>query len=134
MLGELERRSGGNPFDNRDVIYESRDDYNALNEGVKRYAADPRAAEYIRTWYTPTGKLSHPMLAIHTTYDPLVPVRIPDMYPSLTESAGSQDMFVQQYVEHDGHCTILPHEIAHAFAALREWKDSGVKPQPGLAR
>ncbi|HXA64087.1 MAG TPA: alpha/beta hydrolase [Bryobacteraceae bacterium] len=132
LLLDMEQRGGGNPFDNRNVIYETPDDYNALNDGVKRYKADPRAAEYVRTWYTPTGKLSHPMLAIHTTYDPLVPVRIPARYPELVEQAGSQDLFVQQYVKHDGHCTILPNEIAAGFTELRAWKDQGTKPHSGL--
>jgi len=132
MLRELQQRSGGNPFDNRNVIYESADNYNELNDGVKRYAADPRAAEYIRTWYTPTGRLTHPMLAIHTSYDPLVPVRIPDRYPELVEQTGSQAMFVQQYVKHDGHCAILPNEIAAGFTELRAWKDNGVRPHSGL--
>jgi pimeloyl-ACP methyl ester carboxylesterase len=132
MLLDLQQRSGGNPFDNRNMIYESPDDYNAVNDGVKRYTADPRASEYIRTWYTPTGKLTHPMLAIHTSYDPLVPVRIPNRYPELVEQTGSQAMFVQQYVKHDGHCTILPGEVAAGFSELRAWKDSGVKPHAGL--
>jgi pimeloyl-ACP methyl ester carboxylesterase len=132
MLLDLQRRAGGNPFDNRDVIYESPDDYNALNDGVKRYAADARASEYIRAWYTPTGRLTHPMLAIHTSYDPLVPVRIPNRYPELTEQSGSQGMFVQQYVKHDGHCAILPSEVAAGFTELRAWKDNGVKPHSGL--
>lgn len=132
LFRELQQRAGGNPFDNRDQIYECTEDYNALNKGVKRYSANPRAAEYIRTWYTPTGRLSHPMLAIHTTYDPLVPVRIPDMYATIADSAGSRDMFVQQYVEHDGHCAIQPAEIGRGFTQLREWKNDGTRPQSGL--
>jgi len=133
MLRELQARTGGNPFDNRGIIYETPEaDYNALNDGVKRYAADPHAAEYLRTWYTPTGKLERPLLAIHTSYDPLVPVRIPDMYPSIVDQGHSSNMFVQQYVHHDGHCAILPAEIARGFSELREWKSSGVKPPFGL--
>ncbi|HLG99519.1 MAG TPA: alpha/beta fold hydrolase [Bryobacteraceae bacterium] len=132
MFLDLEKRAGGNPFDNRDVIYDVPDNYNALNDGVARYQADPRAEEYIRTWYTPTGKLSHPMLAIHTSYDQLVPVRIPDMYFSLVEQSGSQNLFVQQYVKHDGHCNIQPNEIADGFAELRAWKDKGIRPHSGL--
>lgn len=134
LLKELYDRAGGNAFDNRSIIYESSADYNALNRGIKRYAADPRAAEYVRTWYSPTGKLTHPMLAIHTTYDPLVPVRIPDLYPGIADRAGSADMFVQQFVEHDGHCTILPAEIGRGFTALREWKNHGTRPAYGLNR
>lgn len=132
LLLDLQNRAGGNPFDNRDMIYESVDDYNALNDGVKRYSANAKAAEYLRTWYTPTGRLTHPMLAIHTSYDPLVPVRIPDRYPELAQQSGSQAMFVQQYVKHDGHCAILPAEIAAGFSELRAWKDTGVKPHSGL--
>ncbi|HLJ45141.1 MAG TPA: alpha/beta hydrolase [Bryobacteraceae bacterium] len=132
MLKELQARTGGNPFDNRGIIYEGVDDYNALNDGVKRYAGDEKAAEYVRTWYTPTGRLERPLLAIHTTYDQLVPVRIPDMYPQIVDRAGSTSMFVQQYVKHDGHCAILPAEIQRGFSELREWKSSGVRPPFGL--
>jgi hypothetical protein len=132
MLLDLQQRGGGNPFDNRNVIYESSDDYNALNDGVKRYAADARAAEYVRNWYTPNGKLSRPMLAIHTTYDPLVPVRIPQRYLELVAQSSSQGLFVQQYVKHDGHCSILPNEVAAGFSELRAWKDQGTKPHAGL--
>src|SRR5947209_1965295 len=33
LLKELHDRAGGNPFDNRSIIYESTEDYNALNKG-----------------------------------------------------------------------------------------------------
>ena len=97
-------------------------------------AADPRAAEYLRTWYQPTGRLTRPMLAIHTTYDPIVPVNIPNFYQELTTEAGSQDLFVQQYVEHDGHCNITPEETAQGFRELRDWKNGGSRPPAGPAR
>jgi len=133
MLLDLQQRGGGNPFDNRGVIYETPDaDYNTLNDGVKRYTADPKAADYVHNWYTPTGHLTKPMLAIHTTYDPLVPVRIPDRYPELLEQSGAQNLFVQQYVKHDGHCAIAPDEIAAGFNELRQWKSTGAKPHAGL--
>jgi hypothetical protein len=41
-------------------------------------------------------------------------------------------MFVQQYVKHDGHCAILPAEIAAGFIELRAWKDNGIKPHSGV--
>ncbi len=134
VLQELQQRTGGNPFDNRSVIYSGTPDDNELNAGVKRYAADPKSVAYLRNYYTPTGRISKPMLAVHTTYDPLVPVTIPNMYTSLTEQAATSNLFVQQYVKHDGHCTILPGEVAKAFAELREWKSSGVRPTGGELR
>ncbi len=131
MLRELQERSGGNPFDNRNTIYNGTPDDNALNDGIQRYAADPKAAAYLRTYYTPSGRVTKPMLAVHTSYDPLVPVWIPNTYSALAEQAGSAPNFVQQYVKHDGHCTILPNEVAKAFSELREWKSSGVRPVGG---
>ena len=73
ILKDLEERAGGNPFDNRNTIYDGTEDDNALNDGVVRYKSEPRAAAYLERYYTPTGHLTRPMLAIHTTYDPLVP-------------------------------------------------------------
>jgi pimeloyl-ACP methyl ester carboxylesterase len=131
LLKELQQRAGGNPFDNRNVVYGGTFDVNAVNAGVARYAADPKAAAYIRQFYTPTGKILHPMLAVHTSYDPLVPTWIPNMYQVLAEQAGTADLFVQQYVQHDGHCNITAPEVAHAFQELRDWKSKGVRPTAG---
>jgi len=131
VLMDLEQRGGGNPFDNRNIIYTGTPDDNALNDGVKRYAADPRAREYAHSHYTPTGKLTRPMLAIHTTYDPIVQPWVPNAYARLTEQMGTANLFVQQYVKHDGHCAINNTEVARGFAELREWKNSGVRPAPG---
>ena len=131
MIKEMQERAGGNPFDNRNIIYSNTDDDNTVNAGIKRYVADPKAVEYLRTFYTPTGHLARPMLAIHTSYDPLVPVSVPNVYQSLVDGAGTSNLFVQQYVKHDGHCRILPEEVKKGFSQLRDWKSSGVRPKAG---
>jgi hypothetical protein len=131
ILMDLEQRSGGNPFDNRNIIYSGTPDDNAPNDGVKRYVANPRSTEYLRTYYTPTERLTRPMLAVHTTYDPLVPPWIPNAYSLLTEQMGTKSLFVQQYVKHDGHCAINNTEVGCAFTELREWKTRGVRPPAG---
>ncbi|MBI5282521.1 MAG: alpha/beta fold hydrolase [Candidatus Solibacter usitatus] len=128
ILKDLRERGGGNPFDNRDTIYDGTADDNALNDGVARYEADARAVEYLRTYYSPTGRLSRPMLAIHTTYDPLVPPWTPNMYAILARQAGSEALFAQQYVKRPGHCAISPAEMAEGLRQLREWKQSGRRP------
>ncbi|MCI0626277.1 MAG: S9 family peptidase, partial [Acidobacteria bacterium] len=127
LLKDLQQRGGGNPFDNRNTIYEGTPDDNALNDGVARYMADPRAAQYVRLHYTPSGRLSRPVLHIHTTYDALVPSWVTNVYPLLTEQAGCGDLFVQQYVKRPGHCAIKPEEVSHGFAQLRQWKTKGGK-------
>jgi pimeloyl-ACP methyl ester carboxylesterase len=131
LVKELNERSGGNPFDNRNIVYTGTLDDNELNSAIPRYAADPQAVAYLRANYTPTGKIMKPMLAIHTSYDPLVPVTIPNTYSTLVDLAGTSSLFVQQFVKHDGHCNILPAEISRGFAELREWKKNGTRPAGG---
>jgi hypothetical protein len=131
VLKELYQRTGGNPFDNRSTIYSGTGEDNLVNATVKRYAADPRAVDYLRAWYTPTGRILHPMLAIHTTYDILVPPSVPNSYATRAELAGSGDLFVQQYVPNDGHCNITAEETAKGFEELRAWVDKGKRPAGG---
>jgi pimeloyl-ACP methyl ester carboxylesterase len=131
LIEEIDHRAGGNPFDNRNVIYSGTLDDNAVNSQIPRYAADPKALAYLRENYTPTGKIAQPMLAIHTSYDPLVPVTVPQAYSTLVELVGTQSLFVQQFVEHDGHCAILPEEISKGFSELRAWKKTGTPPAGG---
>ena len=111
VLKDLEHRAGGNPFDNRNTIYVGTTDDNVVNEHVKRYAADRGALSFVQRYYTPSGHLTKPVLAIHTTYDPLVSPAVPSAYAQLARAAGSGDLFVVQYVEHDGHCNITADEI-----------------------
>jgi len=131
ILKEVEQRAGGNPFDNRDTIYSGSADDNALNDGVKRYAADPGALAYLQRYVTLSGHLTRPVLAIHTTYDPLVSPAVPNGYSLLTREAGSGELFVQQYVKEEGHCHITADETEKGFQELRRWKDSRQAPKAG---
>jgi pimeloyl-ACP methyl ester carboxylesterase len=131
ILKDIEQRAGGNPFDNRNTIYTGSPDDNALNDGVKRYASDAGALAYLQRYITLTGRLTRPVLAVHTTYDPLVPPDIPNKYSLLTREAGTGDLFVQQYVKHDGHCHITPEETEKGFQELRRWKGTHQAPKAG---
>ena len=131
ILKDVEQRAGGNPFDNRNTIYTGTSDDNALNDRVQRYLADKGALAYLQRHDTLTGHLTRPVLSIHTTYDPLVPATIPNEYSLLTREAGAGDLFVQQYVKHDGHCHITAEETEKGFQQLRRWKDSHQAPKPG---
>lgn len=131
ILRELQQRTGGNAFDNRNTIYEGTPDDEVLNDGVARYTADQHAAEYLRAWYTPSGRLARPLLAIHNSYDALIPPWVTNAYSTLAELAGSSEMFVQQYVKRAGHCAITPEEIARGFNQLRAWKETGKRPPAG---
>jgi hypothetical protein len=132
IMRDVQRRGGGNPFDNTNTIYEGTSDDNALNDGVRRYRADPAAAAWLRGHYTPTGRISRPLVALHTTYDPLVPPWVTNAYALTTAQAGADSLFVQQYVHRATHCGFTADEIRRSFDALRAWKEAGRRPQPGV--
>lgn len=128
---EMQARTGGNPFDNRNTIYDGFDDDVALNRGVKRYAADAKAREYLRQHYAPTGRIHDPVLTLHTTYDPLVPGRYISEYDSIARVVGTQDLFVTKFVVARGHCTFTPAQTGAAFEALLQWVRERRRPEAG---
>ena len=133
IVKELQQRTGGNPFDNRNTAHVGTGDDDSLNRRVRRYTADAAALPYLARWYTPSGRLERPVLALHTSADPLVPIIWPNDYAQRTRTAGRSDRFVQQWVEREGHCTMSPAEILGAFDDLVGWLD-GQRPAPGLRR
>jgi len=133
-IGELERRAHGLPVGNADTIYVGSGDDTALNAGVKRYRASPAAAQYLARWYTPSGKLTRPLLALHDAGDPLVPANSANEYALAATRAGHGENFVQQYVPREGHCVFTPAEIGKAFDALVRWSEGGPRPQAGAMR
>jgi len=129
---DLQRRAGGNPLGNADLIYVNSGDDAALNAGVRRYHADPKAAAWLARWYTPSGKLTRPLLALHDIGDPLVPAAGAFAYALAAQRAGHADHFVQQSVDRAGHCVFEPDEVAHAFDQLVDWVDAGRRPASGM--
>jgi len=130
-IAELQRRAHGLPVGNAEQIYVGSGDDAALNDGVQRYRADAKAAAYLALWYTPTGKLTRPLLELHDTGDPLVPAHAAFEYALAVQRAGHGDNFVQQYINREGHCAFTPSEIAQAFNEVVQWIDSGKRPPSG---
>jgi alpha-beta hydrolase superfamily lysophospholipase len=131
IMAELKQRAGGEPFDNRNRIYVGFGDDVALNRTVKRYAADPAAREYVRQYSTPTGRISDPVLTLHTTADPLVLGSDVTEYETIATIAGTQDLFVARYVSANGHCAFTPQQTGAAFDALLAWARDKKKPEGG---
>ncbi len=137
VIGDLQQRAGGNPFDNRNFLYAgtaagTTSGDNSLNDGVRRYAADSKAREYLLHHYTPSGRLNHPMLSLHTTYDPRIPGSTLAVYGEQVAVAGFAENLVQQYVRRDGHCTFTAEEVGRTFDELLQWIHAGRRPLPGL--
>ena len=131
VIGEVKQRAGGEPFDNRNRIYMGFGDDVALNRTVKRYTASAAAREYVRQYATPTGRISDPMLTIHTTSDNLVLGNDVTAYELPAAIAGTSDRFVARFIEANGHCNFAPAQVATAFDALLAWARDGKRPAAG---
>jgi pimeloyl-ACP methyl ester carboxylesterase len=139
IVGDIQRRAGGSPFDNRNEVYagtsptSSATDFE-LNAKVKRYAADPRAEPYLVQHYSPTGRLGRPMLALHTIYDPIVQISQLALYDHEVQAAGAEQNMVQQIVDREGHCNFTQEEMGDAFDELVRWTHGGPRPTPGVLK
>jgi pimeloyl-ACP methyl ester carboxylesterase len=131
VIGELQQRAGGEPFDNRNRIYVGFGDDANFNRSVKRYTANPSARDYVRQYAMPTGRLADPMLTIHTTSDALVLGSDVTAYDVPAALAGTSDRFVARFVEATGHCNFTPVQTGNAFDALLAWAREGKRPAAG---
>ena len=131
---ELQVRAGGNPFDNRQTIYDGFGDDLSLNRTIQRVTADPRARDYLRQYHTPTGMVTRPVLSLHTIHDPLIPGRYISDYAATTRLTGRQDLFTAKFTAGRGHCSFTPQQMDKGFEELRRWAREGVRPEPGEVR
>ncbi len=131
ILRELTARTGGNAFDNRNTVYAGSEDDARLNREIPRHAADRGAVEYLRRWVTVTGRISDPVVAVHTFVDQLVPVESVRHMEQLAQLAGTTDLFVQLYVDRVGHCAFNAEETLEALTRLDRWVRTGERPPPG---
>ena len=108
---------GGNPYDNQSRWYRGATCDWCLNRGVDRFQADPAAVdEFMR--FAPTGDIEAPVVALHTTCDPLVPFWHELIYWRLVQSQGDADKLLVLPAQRYGHCAFELRELLLAFAAL----------------
>lgn len=131
ILRELQVRTGGNAFDNRDTVYEGSDDDARLNRKISRYASDARSVEYLRQWVTIEGDARDPILALHTLVDPLITATAGNAYDDLAVGQDNSDRFVMQYVDRIGHCNFTDAETKAALESLTQWIKRDKRPVAG---
>jgi pimeloyl-ACP methyl ester carboxylesterase len=132
IVKDFQSKAGGQPFDNRNLVYAGTEDDAALNRGVERYAGDPAAAQYLMQFFTPSGNLLRPLLEVHTIYDRLIPAFTDEWYSNQVVRQGHENNFVLQYVEESGHCAFTAQQQATAFDELLDWLHEGKRPASGL--
>lgn len=109
---------GGQPFDNQDRVYAGSDDDAELNQGVQRFSADQSALDEIAGNYQTTGRLSVPLVTLHTTGDPVIPYWHATRYRGKTILADNIALHEHFSVDRYGHCSFTSAEVFTAFDRL----------------
>lgn len=109
---------GGNPFGNAERSYSGSDNDDALNAGVARFTADPVALANVESRYETTGRLRVPLVAMHTTRDPIVPFWHQTLYEDKVSEAGSGSRITALPSEQYGHCQFTLPELVAGFSTL----------------
>jgi pimeloyl-ACP methyl ester carboxylesterase len=153
LRAELEFRAGGNVSWNTGVNYatqlsKSADaaevkalykaaglslsaDLDTLND-APRISADPTAVNYLEQNITFNGKISMPVLTMHTTGDGLVVNQNEQAYDSVVDGAGNAALLQQIFVHRAGHCAFTPAEQITAVRALLHRLSTGRWDLPSL--
>ncbi len=155
---DIEQRVGGNPSQNTTTDYAKRIDaadqrrVDAVSPGAttrlaarlaagKRVAADPAARERAAQLGDPQGSLTHPMVTLHTAYDPLVIAANESWYAARVAAAGrTADLHElvtvppATYPEKPGapygagHCSFTAASQVGVIAVLDSWVRDGRPP------
>lgn len=127
----LDLTHGHVPFDNAGTVYTGalpEPVLVALNTGVDRFTGDPAGENYEKQYFTPTGELRIPVLTLHTSRDPVVPVFHEKLYHEIAAEAGHSDLLLQRTIDRYGHCGFTTDEMVGALSDLASWAQTGVKP------
>jgi pimeloyl-ACP methyl ester carboxylesterase len=114
---DAQDRLGGQPYDNTARAYQGSTDDVALNAGVARFTADPTARAALARFET-SGRITRPVVTLHTAGDPIVPVAHQALYAAKVEAAGAGALLDQDAVGRYGHCTFEQGELVSAFGTL----------------
>lgn len=106
------------------------DDLQALNNAA-RIKAKTSAVTYLKHNIIFDGKISIPVLTLHTKGDGLVVVEDESAYKDVVEQEHDGADLRQLFVHRAGHCEFTPAETVVAFEALISHLDSGKWPDLG---
>lgn len=146
VRAELESRAGGAIAENVGRVYTLSDQDKAYLLTTYGLHADPllaamnantfqsdrNARNYLEHYYNPSGRMTRPVLTMHTTGDALATPNHESAYRATVEQAGTSDLLVQVFTTGNGfangHCTFTSAQDIAALDAMIFWLDNGVRP------
>jgi pimeloyl-ACP methyl ester carboxylesterase len=108
-------------------------DLRTLNKAA-RISADPKAVGFLARNISFNGKISVPVLTLHTTGDGLVVPENEQAYAAVVARQGNSRLLRQEFVSRAGHCAFTPAETIAAVQVLlnrvqtRRWDATALRP------
>ncbi|WP_051218052.1 alpha/beta hydrolase [Nocardioides insulae] len=96
--------------------------------GAARMTADEDVVRFVEKTATFTGRLSAPVLTLHTTGDPGGPTTDEAAYAASVRAGGSAGLLRQSFVGSEGHCTFTSAEEVTALVTMFDRIDDGRWP------
>jgi hypothetical protein len=125
-------------YDNRHRVYQFDDDpeltpdEQSLNDSIIRVKRDPgvNRKRFLRLQRVPelTGRISIPVLSVHTLGDLFVPFSSEQFYARDVAKHRRSDLLVQRATRAIGHCEFSAEELIRTFDDLVLWVNDGIKP------
>jgi hypothetical protein len=104
----------GNPYGNLTRVYSGSLNDAQLNAMVARFPEDPVNLRPFET----SGKLHDPLVTLHTTGDPIIPISQEALYAEKVQGKRSSMELSQISVPAYGHCNVTGAEVASALLLM----------------
>ena len=114
---DAETKLGGNPFGNLGVQYTGSSNDTALNATILRIAASPQAINAEQAYQT-SGRLTRPLVTMHTIGDDVVPFWHENLYWQKVRAAGTARYVRMLPVARYGHCNFGITDLLLAISLL----------------
>jgi len=115
---DLIAKLGGEPYDNTATKYMGSADDTALNAAVARVSGDADAFAAVDASLQTSGKLSVPLVTLHTWMDQQVAFRQEILYSMKVRDAGATAERTLLPVYRYGHCNFTPVQALLSFAVM----------------
>jgi pimeloyl-ACP methyl ester carboxylesterase len=146
VRAELENRAGGAVAENigREYTLTGQEKAYLAGLGVNADAllaqmnaqtiffSDRNARNYVEHYFDPSGRITRPVLTLHTKGDALATPNHESAYRDTVEQQGNGDLLLQQFTNGIAHCTFTPDQEIAGVDAMMDWLDTGIRPDPSF--
>ena len=98
-----------------------------LNAG-RTFSPPSQSRDYLRRNADYTGRITNPVLTLHTLYDPLVTVSQEREYFETVAAARRTRYLYQAYTNGNGHCSFTGEQLIASITAISGWVKNKNKP------